>query len=94
MNLIQSGFSECEIRAVLPVGNSKINPLCQVLQDGNDTLHTHRPPCVLAHAFHDIDLDMIKVGVESWEVEDSFLYVHSCLKQYLLDPKFTFMKFY
>jgi hypothetical protein len=56
--------------------------------------HTCRPPRVPAHALHDNDLDMIKADAESWEVEDGFPYAHRCLKQYLLDPKFTFTKLY
>jgi hypothetical protein len=94
MNLIWSGFSECEIQAILPLGGSKISQLRKVLQDDIDMLHTRHPPCVPTHAFHDNDLDMIKVDAESWEVEDGFPCIHKRLKQYLLDLKLTFTKLY
>ncbi|CAM6023759.1 unnamed protein product [Sphagnum balticum] len=94
MNLIQSRFLKREIQAVLLVNGSKINRLCKVLQDGIDTLHTHRPLRIPTHALHDNDLDTIKVDAECWEVEDNFPYVHKRSKQYLLDPKLTFTKLY
>jgi hypothetical protein len=64
MNLIWSGFSKCEIQAILPLSGSKISQLRKVLQDGIDMLHTRHPPCVPTHAFHDNDLDMIKVDAK------------------------------
>jgi hypothetical protein len=94
MNLIQNGFSKCEIWAVLPVDGSNLNGLCKVLQDGIDTFHTCHPPRVPIHALHDNDLDMIKADAKSWEVEDGFHYAHRRLKQYLLDSKLTFTKLY
>lgn len=93
MNLIQSGFLEREIRAVLPIGGSKINRLQKVLY-GINILHTHRPPHNLAHALHDNNLDIIKVDVEFWEVKDGFPCAHKRPKQYLLDLKLTFTKLY
>ncbi len=94
MNLFQSGFSEREIQAILPVDSSKISRLRKVLQDGIDTFHTRRPLRVPAHAFHDNDLDMIKADVEFWEVEDGFPYARRHPKQYLLDLKLLFTKLY
>ncbi len=94
MNLIQSEFSEREIRVVLLVGGSKISQLRKVLQDGIDTLHTRCPSRVPAHALHDNNLDMIKAHAESWEVEDGFPCAHRRPKQYLLDPKLMFTKLY
>jgi hypothetical protein len=93
MNLIQSGFSKREIRAILPINGSKISRLCKVLQDGIDTLHI-RHPHIPAHALHDNNLDTIKVDAKSWEVEDGFPCTHRRPKQYLLDSKLTFTKLY
>lgn len=76
MNMIQSKFSECEIRVVLPIGGSKISRLRKVLQDGIDTLHIHRPLHVPIHALHDDDLDTINADAESCKVEDGFPYAH------------------
>jgi hypothetical protein len=78
VNMIQSGFLEHEIRAVMPVGGSKISQLHKALQDGIDTLHIRRPLCVPTHALHDNDLNMIKVDAESWEGEDGFPCVCRC----------------
>jgi hypothetical protein len=94
MNLIQSGFSKREIRAIVPVCSSKISQLHKVLQDGINTLHTHYPPCIFAHALHDNDLDTIKANAKSWEVKDGFPCTHRRQKQYLLDSKLTFTKLY
>jgi hypothetical protein len=94
MNLIQSGFLKCEIQVVLLIGDSKISQLRKVLQDGINTLHTHRPSCISIHALHDNDLDTIKADAESWEVEDGFPCIHRHPKQYLLDSKLTFTKLY
>jgi len=94
MNMIQNGFSKCEIRAILPIDGSKISQLRKVLQDGINMLHTRRPPCIPGHALHDNDLNTIKADAKSWEVKDGFPYTHRCLKQYLSDSKLTFTKLY
>ncbi len=85
---------EHEIWAVLLIDGSKISWLCKVLQDGINMFHTHRPLCVLVHALHDNNLDMIKADAESWEVDDGSPSAHRRPKQYSMDSKFTFTKLY
>jgi hypothetical protein len=66
--------------------------LCNILNNGIDTLHTRRPRHILVHAIHNSDLDAIKVDAETWEVEDGFPCTHRRPKQYLLDATLTFNK--
>ena len=94
INLIQSGFSEMEIRAIIPVGGYKIGRLRDVLKVGFEQNHTRRPPRTPAHAVVDADLDAIKQHALTWEVEDGFPCAHRRPKQYLVDPKLTFTKLY
>ena len=94
ISLLQCGLSEIEIRAVIPVGGSKIDRLRKMLHNGIETLHTRRPPRVPAHAVSDECMDRIKSDAMTWEVEDGFSCAHRRPKQYLLDPLLTFTKLY
>jgi hypothetical protein len=62
INLFQSGYFERKIWAIIPIGGGRIDLLHIVLKNGIDTLHTHRPPHISAHAIHDSDLDAIKAN--------------------------------
>ncbi|EEY60620.1 uncharacterized protein PITG_22996 [Phytophthora infestans T30-4] len=44
IQFLQQGLSEREIRAVIPVGGSRIARLRKVLEEGVETLHTRREP--------------------------------------------------
>ncbi len=92
INLLQSGYLECEIRTIIPVGGTKINWLCNVLTNDINTLHTRHPLHIPAHAIHNNDLDAIKADVETREVKDGFPCTHCRPKQYLLDATLTFTK--
>jgi hypothetical protein len=92
INLLQNGYSEREIRAIILVSDVRINRLHNVLKNGIDTLHTCHPPHIHVHVIHNSNLDAIKVNAETWEVEDGFPYTHRHPKQYLLDAILTFTK--
>ncbi|EGZ22240.1 hypothetical protein PHYSODRAFT_461005, partial [Phytophthora sojae] len=50
LQLIQQGLSERVIRAILPVGGSRVARLRKVLKEGIDTLHTRRSRAAPVHA--------------------------------------------
>ncbi len=92
INLFQSEYLECEIRAIIPVDDARIDRLRNVLKNGINTLHTRHPPHIPIHIIHSNDMDAIKADAETWEVEDKFPWTHRCPKQYLLDVTLTFTK--
>jgi hypothetical protein len=76
INLLQSQYLRREIWAIIPINNIRINRLRNGMKNGIDTLHTRRPPHILAHAIHDNNLDTIKADAETWEVKDGFPCTH------------------
>jgi uncharacterized protein YsxB (DUF464 family) len=94
INLLQNGYLECKIWAIIPINGARINQLCNVLKNSIDTLYNHHPPHIHVPAIHDSDMDVIKVDAKTWEweVKDGFPYTHRCSKQYLLDATLTFTK--
>jgi hypothetical protein len=72
INLFQSEYLECEIRAIIPVDDARIDRLRNVLKNGINTLHTRHPPHIPIHIIHSNDMDAIKADAETWEVEDKF----------------------
>ncbi|OWY97879.1 hypothetical protein PHMEG_00031484 [Phytophthora megakarya] len=91
LNLLQQGFSEREIKAILPVGGSRVSRLPKVLALGVDTLHTRRQPSTPWHAFTDKGLDNFKAHCSTWVLEDGFPCAHHRPRQYFTEPNLTWL---
>ncbi|XP_078732831.1 uncharacterized protein LOC144947479 isoform X1 [Lampetra fluviatilis] len=94
LQMLQQGLSERVIRAIIPVGGSRIHRLRKVLENGIETLHTRRPPKVPHHALADDDLDAIKENANTWEIEDDFPCSHRRPRQYFVEPNITWSELY
>jgi hypothetical protein len=63
---LTAGLSEREIRAIIPVGGSRIARLRKVLEFGIETLHTRREPAKPWHAFSEQDIATFKSHCATW----------------------------
>ncbi|EEY66671.1 uncharacterized protein PITG_21820 [Phytophthora infestans T30-4] len=82
IQFLQQGLSEREIRAVIPVGSSRIVRLRKVLEEGVETLHTRREPQRPWHALSDDDIAVLKKHCETWILEDGFPCAHRRPRHY------------
>jgi hypothetical protein len=89
MQLLQQGLSERMIRAIIPVGGSRVARLRGVLKDGVESLHTRRLAQKPSHAFSDDDTARFKAHCATWILEDGFPCAHRRPRQYFTEPKLT-----
>ena len=92
LQLLQHGFSERVIKAVIPVGGSRIARLRAVIKEGIDVMHTRRVPMAPSHAFSDVDKAAFLKTCEGWELEDGFPCSHRRPRQYFIEQKLTLLK--
>ncbi|KAF1782094.1 hypothetical protein GQ600_20296 [Phytophthora cactorum] len=81
------GLSERVIRAIIPVGGSRVARLRKVLELGID--RCTRAKLTPWHAFTEDDVARFKAHCATWILEDGFLCAHRRPRQYFTEPKLT-----
>ncbi|XP_075914241.1 uncharacterized protein LOC142908003 [Petromyzon marinus] len=94
LQMLQRGLSESVIRAVIPVGGSRVHRLRKALESGVETSRARRPPRVPHHALAADDLEAIRESACAWEVEDDFPCSHRRPRQYSVEPNVTWTELY
>jgi hypothetical protein len=89
LQLLQQGLSQIEIRAISPVGGSRIDRLRKIHESGPDLWHTRRPQATPAHAFSDKDVEAFTMHCGTWILEDGFPCAHRRPRQYFTEPNLT-----
>ncbi|KAF1787214.1 hypothetical protein GQ600_27210 [Phytophthora cactorum] len=87
--LLQQGLSERVIKAIIPVGGTRIGRLRKMLKLGIETFHTRRERLKPWHAFSDEDLGAFKAHCLTWILEDGLPCAHRRPRQYFTEPKLT-----
>ncbi|EGZ17422.1 hypothetical protein PHYSODRAFT_462936, partial [Phytophthora sojae] len=89
LQLLQLGLSERVIRAIIPVGGSRVARLRKVLEVGIESLLTRRAKLTPWHAFTEDDVARLKAHCTTWILEDGFPCAHRHPRQYFTEPKLT-----
>ncbi|ETN18574.1 hypothetical protein PPTG_04141 [Phytophthora nicotianae INRA-310] len=91
MQLLQQGLSQCDIRAIIPVGGSRVDRLRKIRELGPETWHTRRSQAAPWHAFSDEDIEAFKLHCATWILEDGFPCAHRRPRQYFTEPNLTWV---
>ncbi|ETP05907.1 hypothetical protein F441_17607 [Phytophthora nicotianae CJ01A1] len=91
MQLLQQGLSQCDIRAIIPVGGSRVDRLRKIRELGPEAWHTRRSQAAPWHAFSDEDIEAFKLHCATWILEDGFPCAHRRPRQYFTEPNLTWV---
>ncbi|KAJ1387815.1 hypothetical protein B484DRAFT_303779, partial [Ochromonadaceae sp. CCMP2298] len=90
LTLLRQGLSQIEIRAVLPVGGSRVFRLQQALKDPNySALPSRRVRGSTWHALTADEKEAIRAESQYWELEDGFPCAHRRPRQFFGEEGLT-----